>query len=211
MWLNRIERRREICKKRPRVTSRSICVLDEQVNEHQHCVLCGSVGLICKLERVHAFTDWMNEETQHNPFLHISLWLQWLLCMTVAWNWLITLHILLIWHHLIEKKLVWEAVLDRWWGHISISQGGLENCYFLKIAQNSDSFRQINKPNSKEIFFLTIYQNFTLAVGFKSRFYIVKKKKKGWKALPIISCGLCEKRRIDLVFIYWFSLSKFTL
>ena len=32
--------------------------------------------------------------------LHISLWLQWLLCMTVALNWLITLHILLIWHHL---------------------------------------------------------------------------------------------------------------
>ena len=32
--------------------------------------------------------------------LHTSLWLQWLLCMTVALNWLITLHILLIWHHL---------------------------------------------------------------------------------------------------------------
>ena len=33
-------------------------------------------------------------------FLPTSLWLQWLLCMTVALNWLITLHIHLIWHHL---------------------------------------------------------------------------------------------------------------
>ena len=32
--------------------------------------------------------------------LHTILWLQWLLCMTVAWKWLITLHVLLIWHHL---------------------------------------------------------------------------------------------------------------
>ena len=28
------------------------------------------------------------------------LWLQWLMCVTVALNWLITLHILLIWYHL---------------------------------------------------------------------------------------------------------------
>ena len=33
--------------------------------------------------------------------LHTSLWLQWLLCVTVALNWLISLHILLTWHHLI--------------------------------------------------------------------------------------------------------------
>ena len=32
--------------------------------------------------------------------LHASLWLQWLLCVTEALNWLITLHILLILHHL---------------------------------------------------------------------------------------------------------------
>ena len=32
--------------------------------------------------------------------LHTSLWLKWLLCVTVALNWLITFHILLIWHHL---------------------------------------------------------------------------------------------------------------
>ena len=32
--------------------------------------------------------------------LHTILWLQWLMCVTVALNWLITLHILLIWHHL---------------------------------------------------------------------------------------------------------------
>ena len=32
--------------------------------------------------------------------LHTSLWLQWLLCVTVALNWLIIHHILLIWHHL---------------------------------------------------------------------------------------------------------------
>ena len=31
---------------------------------------------------------------------HTTLWLQWLLCVTVALNLLITLHILLIWHHL---------------------------------------------------------------------------------------------------------------
>ena len=39
-------------------------------------------------------------------------------------NWLITLHILLIWHHLTIicsptwKTLGWEAVSDQWWGHI---------------------------------------------------------------------------------------------
>ena len=32
--------------------------------------------------------------------LHTSPWLQWLLWVTVALNWLITLHILLTWHHL---------------------------------------------------------------------------------------------------------------
>ena len=32
--------------------------------------------------------------------LHTNLRLQWLLCVTVALNWLITLHVLLIWHHL---------------------------------------------------------------------------------------------------------------
>ena len=32
--------------------------------------------------------------------MHTSLWFQWLLCVTVALNWLITLYILLIWHHL---------------------------------------------------------------------------------------------------------------
>ena len=44
---------------------------------------------------------------------HPSLWLQWLLCVTLAFNLLITLHILLIWHHLTtfcsptwKKKLV---------------------------------------------------------------------------------------------------------
>ena len=41
--------------------------------------------------------------------LHTSLWLQWLQRVIVALNWLITLHILLIWHHLFsvpqhEKK-----------------------------------------------------------------------------------------------------------
>ena len=45
-------------------------------------------------------------------------------CVTVALNWLITLHILLIWQHLIIfcshtwRILSWEAVSDRWWGHI---------------------------------------------------------------------------------------------
>ena len=29
----------------------------------------------------------------------VYMWLQWLLCMTVALNWLTTIHILLIWHH----------------------------------------------------------------------------------------------------------------
>ena len=59
--------------------------------------------------------------------LHASLWLQWLLCVTVALNWLITVHDLLIWHRLIivcslkwEEKQTpgWEAVLDQWWGHV---------------------------------------------------------------------------------------------
>ena len=41
--------------------------------------------------------------------LHRSLWLQWLLCVTLALNWLITLHILLIWHHLtIFCSLIWK-------------------------------------------------------------------------------------------------------
>ena len=31
--------------------------------------------------------------------LHTNLWLQWLVCVAVVLNWLITLHILLIWHH----------------------------------------------------------------------------------------------------------------
>ena len=31
---------------------------------------------------------------------HTSLWLQWLLCVTVTLKWLITLHLLLIWHRL---------------------------------------------------------------------------------------------------------------
>ena len=47
--------------------------------------------------------------------------------MTVVLNWLITLHILLTWHHLTNlcfptwknpKIFGWEAVSDRWWGHI---------------------------------------------------------------------------------------------
>ena len=55
--------------------------------------------------------------------LHTRLWLESLLCVTL--NWFITHHILLIWHHLTIccsptwKTLRWEAVSDRWWGHIS--------------------------------------------------------------------------------------------
>ena len=56
--------------------------------------------------------------------LHTSLWLQWLLCVSVALNWLNTLHILLIWHHLNiscsanrKKQLAGKQVLERWWGH----------------------------------------------------------------------------------------------
>ena len=46
-----------------------------------------------------------------------------LLCVTVAWKWLITLHILLICHHLFSvpqhennkiKTLGWEVISDRW-------------------------------------------------------------------------------------------------
>ena len=41
--------------------------------------------------------------------LHTGLWLQRLLCVTVALNWLITLHILLIWHHLtIKSSPTWK-------------------------------------------------------------------------------------------------------
>ena len=50
--------------------------------------------------------------------LHTSLWLQLLMCVTVALNWLITHHILLIWHHQTifcsptckKTPLGWEAV-----------------------------------------------------------------------------------------------------
>ena len=55
--------------------------------------------------------------------LYTSPWLQWLLCVTMDLNWLITLHILLIWQHLFsvpqhEKTLGWEAVSDQWQGNI---------------------------------------------------------------------------------------------
>ena len=68
--------------------------------------------------------------------LDTSLWLQWLLCMTVVLNWFITVHIILIWHHLTKevlqlppwsnyflfptmKKKTWlRSWEDRWWGHI---------------------------------------------------------------------------------------------
>ena len=47
--------------------------------------------------------------------LHTSLWLQWLLCMTVALNWLISLRVLLIWHQLtIFCSPTWKKKLS-WW------------------------------------------------------------------------------------------------
>ena len=53
--------------------------------------------------------------------LHTSLWLQWLLCLNVALNWLIIFHIILIWHHLTifcfpTWKNIWlgSSIRPRW-------------------------------------------------------------------------------------------------
>ena len=57
--------------------------------------------------------------------LHTSLWLQWLLCITMASNWLITLHILLIWHHLTiffsqhEKMWLWSSIVPMMRSYVS--------------------------------------------------------------------------------------------
>ena len=73
--------------------------------------------------------NWRRESCfTRTMLLHTRLRLQWLLCVTVGLIWLITLHILLTWHHLTilcsptwKTLLYWEAVSDRWWSHNLIS------------------------------------------------------------------------------------------
>ena len=55
----------------------------------------------CERQSIHGLENWRRESSfTRAMLLHTSLWLQWLLCVTVSFNWLITFHILLIWHHL---------------------------------------------------------------------------------------------------------------
>ena len=56
--------------------------------------------------------NWWESCFTRTIHLHTSLWLQWLLCVTVALNWLITLHILLIWHHL---TIFWSPTCKHTW------------------------------------------------------------------------------------------------
>ena len=70
--------------------------------------------------------NWRREScSTRTMLLGTSLWLQSLLCVTVVLNWMITLHILLIWHHLTifcsqhDKHFGWEAVSDGWCDHNS--------------------------------------------------------------------------------------------
>ena len=75
------------------------CIVSFQVNPHWISI-SGLWKVVLETFR-NGLENWQMESCfTRAMLLHTSLWLQWLLCATVALSWLITLHILLIWHHL---------------------------------------------------------------------------------------------------------------
>ena len=79
--------------------------------------------------------NWRRESCfTRTMFLHTSLWLQWLLCVTVALNWLIILHFLLIWHHMTNfSSPTWKKL--SWWT-------GLPSSVFQAVVQSPESLIQ---------------------------------------------------------------------
>ena len=76
------------------------CKISFQIN--LHWISTSGLWKVVLETFVNGPKDWRRESCfTRTMLLPTSLWLPWLLCVTVALNWFITLHIFLIWHHLI--------------------------------------------------------------------------------------------------------------